>query len=87
MGGQGASSHPAVDLLSSYAQMVTVPAHEMPVVTGDPEDNLVLATSRLAQADYLVTGDRGLLRLGTYAGIAIESPRELMAILKDRESA
>lgn len=31
-----------------------------------PEDDLILATALSGQADYLVTGDRQLLKLGTY---------------------
>src|SRR5437764_1085717 len=61
----------ALDLLTTFAQSVTVADREVVVVTGDPEDDLVLATGRLAQAHYLVTGDRGVLRLGTHAGMAI----------------
>ena len=71
----------AVELLTTFAQDVTVPAHEVPAVTGDPEDDLVLATGRLVHADYLVTGDRGLLDLGSYAGMKIVTPREFMGLL------
>ena len=61
-----------------YAQRAGrfVAAPEGAVVTGDPVEDLVLATCRLAHADYLVTGDRGLLELGSYAGTAIVTPRE-----------
>jgi putative PIN family toxin of toxin-antitoxin system len=72
----------AVDLLTSFARDVLVPEHEVSVVTGDPEDDLVLATCRLARADYLVTGDRGLLELGSYAGVKIVTPREFLTILR-----
>jgi putative PIN family toxin of toxin-antitoxin system len=78
----------AVDLLTSFTRVVIVPAHEVHPVTGDPEDDLVLATGRLARADYLVTGDRGLLALGSYAGMAIVTPREFMSLLEtDRARA
>ena len=75
-----------VDLLTSYARMVMAPNDQVLVVTGDPEDDHVLADGRLAQADYLVTGDRGLLTLHTYAGMAIVTPREFVTILEDRPS-
>jgi len=71
----------ALELLTRFAQPVTVPDHEVLVVTGDPEDDLVLATGRLAQAHYLATGDRGLLALGAYAGMAIVTPCEFVAVL------
>jgi putative PIN family toxin of toxin-antitoxin system len=71
----------ALELLTTFAQLVTVPDHEVINVTGDPEDDGVLAAGRLAQANYLVTGDRGLLQLGTYAGMTIVTPREFVAVL------
>jgi putative PIN family toxin of toxin-antitoxin system len=69
------------DSVRTNAQFVTVPPHELIAVTGDPEDDYVLATARLAGADYLVTGDHGLLRLGRYEGTRIVSPKDFMAIL------
>jgi putative PIN family toxin of toxin-antitoxin system len=54
---------------------------DRPAVTGDPEDDYVLATAAQAHADYLVTGDKGLLRLGSHAGFRIISPRDFYALL------
>jgi uncharacterized protein len=58
-----------------------LPADILPV-TGDPEDDAVLATARLGQAAYLVTGDRGLLALQTYTEVRIMSPRDFLDILE-----
>jgi predicted nucleic acid-binding protein len=55
------------------------------VVTGDPEDDYVLAAVRLGRADYLVTGDHGLLALREYAGAKIVGPREFVTILESRQ--
>ncbi len=55
-----------------------------PSVTGiadDEEDDLVLGTAVAAGADYLVTGDAGLLRIGEYRGVRIVTAREFLAIL------
>lgn len=41
-------------------------------------DDLVLATAVAGAAETIVTGDRELLALETYEGIAIESPRTLI---------
>ncbi|MCH2156277.1 MAG: putative toxin-antitoxin system toxin component, PIN family [Opitutales bacterium] len=41
----------------------------------DPEDLLVLGTCRASKADYLVTGDKDLLVLGTFESTSIVSPR------------
>lgn len=70
-----------ITLLRDQASIVSVPAEERLSVTGDPEDDLVLATGRLAEANYLVTGDRGLLDLDQYAGMAIICPRDFARVL------
>lgn len=61
--------------------IVEVPASDIRPVTGDPEDDAVLTTARLGQADYLVTGDGGLLALGTYEGTTITTPRAFFDLL------
>jgi putative PIN family toxin of toxin-antitoxin system len=48
------------------------------------EDDLVLATAVSAAADYLVTGDRQLQKLGQYLGVAIISPRDFLTRLETR---
>ena len=72
-------------LLSNQAEFIRVPLQDRPAVTGDPEDDYVLATGRLAQADYLVTGDKGLLRMRQYRGIQIVSPRQFLELLQKQE--
>jgi putative PIN family toxin of toxin-antitoxin system len=52
-----------------------------------PEDDLVLATAVSGQAEYLVTGDRQLLHLGTYQGVAILSPRAFWEILQAQQAS
>ena len=47
-----------------------------------PEDDLVLATAVSGNADYLVTGDKGLLSVGTYQGVTIVTPRAFLDILE-----
>ncbi|MGE3911651.1 MAG: putative toxin-antitoxin system toxin component, PIN family [Chloroflexota bacterium] len=54
----------------------------MTVVTGDPEDDYVLATARVGSADYLVTGDKELLGLQQFHGTRIVSPREFLFVLE-----
>ena len=51
-------------------------------VATHPEDDEILATAVSAQADYLVTGDRQLLALGSFHGTEIISPRRFLAILQ-----
>ena len=50
-------------------------------VADDLEDDLVLGTAIAGQADYLVTGDRNLLKLEKYLGIEIVPPQEFLFTL------
>ncbi len=68
-------------LLRTQATVVAVLPPAIVPVTGDPEDDAVLATAKLGAADYLVSGDRSLLTLGTYEGVAIIAPRRFMELL------
>lgn len=47
-------------------------------VCRDPDDDRVLATARAGEAEAIVTGDADLLTLGTYSGVKILSPRDLL---------
>ena len=63
----------ANDLLLGYAALATVvdPAAIGPVVEADPDDDAVLACAVAAGADAIVSGDRHLLHLATYAAIPV----------------
>jgi len=50
-------------------------------VATHPEDDLIIATALSAGAEYLVTGDRALLDLASYCGVAITSPRAFLDVL------
>lgn len=50
-------------------------------VATHPEDDQILATAVSAQADYLVTGDQQLQRLGSFQGVTIVTPRRFLEIL------
>ena len=55
-----------------------------------PEDDLIVSTAVSARADYLVTGDRKLPEIVTFAGVRVLSPRgfvEILNIEKDRGGA
>lgn len=51
-------------------------------VATHPEDDRVLETAISAGADYLVTGDAALLRLGHYQSVALISPRHFAELLE-----
>jgi len=58
---------------------VVEPSETVQVVTADPADDRVLEAARAFGADVIVSGDRHLLDLGSWSGIKIISPAELIA--------
>lgn len=66
------------DDLAAAADLVT----DLPqgrFVPGDPQDDPIVATAIAAKADYLVAGDRRhLLSMGSFQGIAMLTPRQLL---------
>ena len=57
---------------------ITAPVHG---IATHPEDDLVLATAVSGDADYLVTGDKGLLGVGSYEGVTIVTPGAFLEVL------
>jgi len=55
--------------LRKLARVVT-PTHTLNVAD-DPDDNRILECAAEARSDFIVTADKDLLRLGSYAGIQI----------------
>ena len=62
--------------LSDLAEVVT-PRSTVDVLADEP-DNRVLECARAGRADVIVTGDRRMLALGDFEGIAILSLREFL---------
>ena len=56
------------------------------VVNADPDDDMILGTATADNSDYIVTGDRHLLALGSFRGIPIVTPHQFLRIL-DVEAA
>lgn len=57
----------------------------LPNVVRDRDDNEVLAAAELGGADVIITGDKDLLSLGSFAGIKIVSPRVFRESLEGGE--
>lgn len=75
-----ATLHLLVDLA---AELVDVPADPPKAVSGDPDDDLILACAVEAEVEVLVSGDRRhLLPLGEYRGVRIITPQALLAELR-----
>lgn len=56
------------------------PAVELYVVKEDPADNRIMECAVSAGADYIVTGDKDLLRLGRYDSIRILNVADFLEI-------
>lgn len=61
--------------LARFVEAASLP----PIVTNDPDDDVVIACAVAAQADLIVTGDRHLRSIGCYRSIQIISAGELVA--------
>jgi putative PIN family toxin of toxin-antitoxin system len=67
--------------LAQFSFMVSGES-KVDVIKDDPTDNKYLACALEGNADYIVTGDQHLLRVGEYKGTKIISPKEFLDILK-----
>lgn len=48
------------------------------VITADPTDNIFLECAADGRADYIISGDKHLLDLGTYSGIPILKAKDFL---------
>ena len=51
------------------------------VIPQDPPDNLIIGTAIAAGADYLVSGNKHVLDLGSYDRVQIVTPRHFLDVL------
>jgi uncharacterized protein len=75
---KGLTAETAVSTLQTVARVVLAANIPVPASLRDPDDVHVLACAVSAGADAVVTGDRDLLALGTYARIPIIDVREAL---------
>ena len=61
---------------------VVEPKQKFNAVKDDPSDNKFLEAAIEGNADYIVSGDKDLLRLKNFMGIQIISPAEMTSILR-----
>ena len=71
----------ALASFGAYAELVDLTV-DVRGAAPDPDDDHVLAAAVSSQAEYLVTGDRGLVGLGSYEDIAIITPRAFLDLLE-----
>jgi len=69
-------------LIDLYAELVAlvrpVPTQRL---APDPDDDVVIGTALAAKADYLVTGDKGLLSVSAYEGGRIVTVGEALQVV------
>jgi len=66
-----------VDMLDAISVHIS-PKRRLNVLTEDPADNKILECAVEADADYIITGDQHLLRLGRYKNVKIVNPSEFI---------
>jgi hypothetical protein len=66
-----------IKLLKDYGDYVDDPV-DRPKVSRDPDDDYLLALSKKAKANVLLTGDRGLLILGKHGHTRIMKPKDFL---------
>lgn len=59
------------------------PTTDRPGVLDDPVDDEILAAAVAGNTDFIVSGDRHLLRLESYEGIDVLTPREFIEWLDE----
>jgi predicted nucleic acid-binding protein len=77
--------HAAEQLLVDLAaELAAAPSGPPEAVSGDPDDDLILACVVDARVEVLASGDRRhLLPLGEHRGVRIITPQALLAELRD----
>ena len=77
-----AARRTAKELIDDYSALTEIvePVTIAPVVLNDPDDDHVLACALVAQADYIISGDRDLLNLDNYQRIPIVNATDFLNI-------
>lgn len=71
------------DLNDLFAQINWVVNRRQIRVVDDPEDNKILESAVEAGADYLITSDNALLKIGKHQNVQIVNPGQFWASYKD----
>lgn len=72
------------ELLYGFLGIITMVEDDAPVevIREDPSDNKYLSCSDVAGADFIVSGDAHLLKLGNYKGIQIVTPAQFLDLVE-----
>ena len=66
--------------LIEHEAVVLTDEIKLDVVKDDPDDNKIIACALQAEADYIISGDKHLLKLGSYGKIPIIIAGEFLRI-------
>lgn len=67
--------------VSLRAEALLVPLGSKTVtICRDPDDNKVIETALIGKCQYIVSGDKDLLDLGSYEGVTVLPPAEFLQI-------
>lgn len=78
---RNARSNEFLSILSNRSLYVTI-KRPPTIVTEDPDDDIVLSTAYKGRADYIISGDRHLLKLREFKRIKIVTVEEMLEILR-----
>ena len=70
-----------IGILREYGRIIE-PSIKIDVIKDDPDDNRVLECAVSCNADYIVSGDKHLLKLKEFRGIKIVKAKEFLDLLK-----
>lgn len=61
------------------------PKQRIDIVKADTSDNRILECAAASGSEYLVSGDKHLLKIGQYQGVRIVPPAEFVEMLAQQE--
>lgn len=74
-----------LSLITEKSSLVQ-PHTPLPSACRDVDDNNILQLAESVQADFLITGDKDLLVLGTFSGTRIVTPAQFLDTLEPADS-
>ena len=76
----------AIRGLSAFAKHVE-PKQPIDDVKEDPTDNRIIECAAASGSEYLVSGDKHLLKVGQYKGVKIVSPADFIEVIAGQSRA
>ena len=74
-----------IEILADVARHIPTIEGDLPIVGRDRKDDYLFAHALYGEADYLVSGDRGVREIDRIRNVRIVTPAEFVAILDARD--